>query len=67
MTTRKTMGADVRLIRMLARNDRGATLVEYGLILALVFLAIIVSVQSVADHIIATWGTVSNRVGNATA
>jgi len=41
-------------------------MIEYALILAMVFLAIIVSVHSVADHIIATWGSVNNQVSNAT-
>jgi pilus assembly protein Flp/PilA len=57
----------VRLIRKLARDDRGTTMIEYGLILALVFLAIVVSVHSVADSIIGTWNKVNSQVGNATA
>jgi pilus assembly protein Flp/PilA len=57
----------VRLIRKFARNDRGATVIEYGLILALVFLAMLVAVQTLASNVIGTWNTVSTRVTNASA
>ncbi|WP_076744828.1 Flp family type IVb pilin [Sphingomonas jeddahensis] len=52
-------------LRRLVRDQRGATAVEYGLILALVFLAMIAAVQGVADETIGMWDYVSNRVVNA--
>jgi pilus assembly protein Flp/PilA len=59
-------GVRVRQFRALFRDHRGATAIEYGLILALIFLAIIGAVHSVADHVIATWGSVNTQVANAT-
>ena len=59
-------GFEVRSIRKFARDCRGATVIEYGLILAVIFLVIMVSVNTVATHIIATWGSVNRQVGAAT-
>ena len=49
------------------RNDllgdtAGATVVEYGLIVSLVVIAIIASVGSVADATIIMWDRVNSRV-----
>ena len=44
----------------LMRSTRAATAVEYGLILALVFLATVVAVGNVANSINSMWGSVSN-------
>nr|WP_247712600.1 Flp family type IVb pilin [Qipengyuania xiapuensis] len=41
------------------RDDRGATAVEYGLILALVFLAMIGAVQSFGQTSIQMWDRIS--------
>ncbi|GAO77424.1 Flp family type IVb pilin [Sphingopyxis sp. C-1] len=41
------------------RSTRAATAVEYGLILALVFLAAIVAITDVANSTSAMWGKVS--------
>jgi pilus assembly protein Flp/PilA len=48
--------------RKLLRCDRGATAIEYGLIVALVVIAIIVSVQSVANETNGLWANVSDHV-----
>ena len=51
-----------RVMRGLARifkDQRGATAVEYSLILALIFLAVIGTVSSVASGSIAMWNNVS--------
>ncbi len=45
--------------------DRGATAIEYGLILALVALAIIGSMTGVATKTINMWGNVANAVNNS--
>jgi pilus assembly protein Flp/PilA len=50
------------LIRKLLRCDRGATAIEYGLIVALVVIAIIVSVQSVANETNGLWANVRDHV-----
>ena len=49
-------------IKKLLRDDRGATAIEYGLIIALVFVAIIIAVQSVASEANVMWSHVSEEV-----
>ena len=44
------------------KNDKGATAIEYGLILALVFLAMIVGVSNFAGTTINMWEYVANQV-----
>ncbi len=46
-------------------STRGATAVEYGLILALIFLAIVGSIQAVANSTTGMWNDVSAKVVNA--
>ena len=53
-----------RLIKLIG-NMRGATAVEYGLILALIFLAMVVGVVAVGTSTSNLWGNVSNQVKNA--
>ncbi|HEX7853108.1 MAG TPA: Flp family type IVb pilin [Sphingobium sp.] len=53
-----------RLFSSLRRDEKGATAVEYGLILAMVFLAIIAAVNNVADKTNGMWNKVSNAVNN---
>lgn len=47
-----------RMLQALAANTRGATTIEYGLILALIFLAMILAVTAVATATDAMWGNV---------
>jgi pilus assembly protein Flp/PilA len=51
------------LFRILGEK-KGATSVEYGLILALIFLAMIVSLRNVAATTTNMWNNVSNTVAN---
>jgi len=46
----------------LARCERGATAIEYGLILVLITLAVVGSMTLVADKTINMWGNVSDEV-----
>ena len=48
------------IFRNIAVDDRGATAVEYGLILALVFLAILGAVQAFGVEFIAMFNRVSS-------
>jgi len=48
----------------LLKDKRAATAVEYGLILALLTLAMIVSLRSVANVTINMWNGVSEEVSN---
>jgi pilus assembly protein Flp/PilA len=47
------------------KEERGATAVEYGLILALIFMAMIVGVTSVGQVTGNMWDYVANSVLNA--
>jgi pilus assembly protein Flp/PilA len=52
------------LMRAVRRDKRGATAVEYGLIVALIFIAIVVAVGNAASSTINMWNNVANRVVN---
>jgi pilus assembly protein Flp/PilA len=52
------------LIRLL-RETKAATAVEYGLIVALIFLAILVGVYALASTTINMWNNVQTEVKNA--
>ena len=55
----------MRLFSRLRKDERAATAVEYGLILALIFLAMIVGVRTFASTTIEMWEYVSNSVRDA--
>ena len=61
------MGANlvVQILKKLKTDDRGATAVEYGLILALIFLALVGAVEAFGQTTIDMWNEVSSRVQNA--
>ncbi len=50
------------LWRAFARDNRGATAVEYGLIVALIFIAILVAVNNAASSTIRMWNNVATKV-----
>ena len=56
------MGPFVHLLRRLRRDRRGATVVEYGLIIAGIVLAIFGAIQSVGGATGEMWNNVSARV-----
>lgn len=47
---------------LLVRDRKGATAVEYGFILALIVLAVIASIQGLADATTGMWTNVSDKV-----
>ena len=47
------------------KDQRGATAVEYGLILAMIFLAMIAGVSNFANQTIEMWNNVSDAVEEA--
>ncbi len=49
-------------LRRLLRDSRGATLVEYALIIALMVIAMIVALRGVADSSTKMWNNVSTTV-----
>lgn len=52
----------IDLLKKLYLSDKGATAVEYGLILALIALAAVVAIGGVANETINMWSDVANRV-----
>lgn len=51
-------------VTSLFRSEKGATAIEYGLIVSLIVIAIVIAVQNVADTTIGMWNNVSNEVVN---
>ena len=54
----------MRYLRKIAADQKGATVVEYGLILAMIFLAMMVGVASVGLTTSSMWNNVSEAVRN---
>jgi pilus assembly protein Flp/PilA len=52
----------MRRLFKLARDERGATAIEYSLIAALIFLAMVGAVYVFANTTITMWNEVSNKV-----
>jgi pilus assembly protein Flp/PilA len=49
-------------LKDLIKDKRGATAVEYGLILSLIFLAMVVAIQGVASETTEMWNNVATKV-----
>ena len=56
--------AMLRKLRRICADDRGATAIEYGLIVALIVLAMMASLQLFASSSIAMWNDVETKVTN---
>lgn len=54
-----------KFIGRVLHDERGATAVEYGLILALIFLAMLGAVQGVGNSTIGLWNTISTTTASA--
>lgn len=57
----------VKFLKKLGRDTSGATAVEYGLILALIFLAMVSGISSFGQNTISMWTNVKSKVAAATA
>ncbi len=55
----------MRLIKKLARNEQGATAIEYGLIAALIAVAAITAMQSLGNNLSSTFNQVSSNMNSA--
>ena len=53
------------LIKRIASDISGATAVEYGLILALIFLAMLAAIQNFGNSTISMWNKVSDATNEA--
>ena len=56
----------IGFLKKLGRDDAGATAVEYGLILALIFLSMMGAVSSFGDTTIDMWNNVATTISTAT-
>lgn len=54
-------------LKQLLHDDRGATAVEYGLIVALIVIAMIVALQGLATETVTMWTDVESEVVAARA
>ena len=59
-------GAVPRRPTRLWRDRRGATAVEYGLIVAVIVIAMLASFREVANTTVGMWGNVNSKVATAT-
>ena len=57
----------VQLLKKLGHDERGATAVEYGLILALIFVSMMAAVSNFGQTAVEMWFTVSSAVSSARA
>ncbi len=57
--------AIVAFLKNMLRDTRGATAVEYGLIVAMIVIAMVASLQDVANEIITMWNNVESDVTTA--
>ena len=51
-----------KFLKLIKNNDKGATAIEYGLIAALIAVAIITAVSSVGRNLSSTFNNVSSAV-----
>lgn len=58
---------NAKFLRRLLRDQRGATSVEYGLIIAMIFLGLVGVATGLANENSQMWNTVSNDISSATA
>ncbi len=49
-------------IKALARDRRGGTAIEYGLICAMIVVTMVVTLQVVAGTTVGMWGNVANKI-----
>lgn len=56
---------DEGILRRLLRDERGATVVEYGLIVAMIFLAMVGALTGLAGENKNTWNKVSDEMTTA--
>ena len=53
-----------KITRMLGANQRGATAIEYGLIAALIVLAMMAGLQSLGGGVGGMWGKLGDTANN---
>ncbi len=56
----------IRKFRALLRDRRGGTAIEYGLIVSLIIIAMMVALQNFATVSIGMWNNISSKMQNPT-
>ncbi len=54
-----------KFLKFIGRDISGATAVEYGLILALIFLAMVGAIQTFGGETVSMWTEVSDKMSEA--
>jgi pilus assembly protein Flp/PilA len=57
----------IKMFKSLVRNDDGATAIEYGLIAALIAVAIMTTVSGLGSQLDTTFSKTSSQLGTANA
>lgn len=57
----------IRMLNRLSKDRRGGTAIEYGLIAALIVIAMVASFTEVATMTTTMWGTVKTKVTTSSA
>jgi pilus assembly protein Flp/PilA len=57
----------IQSLQNIAKDDQGATAIEYGLLAALLAMSIMVGVTGLASEVNVMWTKVSTTVSNATS
>ena len=55
----------VAMLKRFARDNSGATSIEYGLIASLMAVAIIAALKNLGGNTQGSWGNTANKVSNA--
>ncbi|WP_230558675.1 Flp family type IVb pilin [Sphingomonas segetis] len=58
------MGAIRKCLRLLGTSERGATAIEYGLIAALIIIAMMGGLQALGGGANGMWGRINSNVGS---
>lgn len=59
----KRLNMRIKLIEFLSRDDRGASMVEYALLVVLIALVALVAVQLAGNSLSSTYGDIASTVG----
>ena len=52
----------IQFLKRLTKDDAGATAIEYGLICALIVIAMMVSLGSLGGGVAGKWGSMANNI-----
>lgn len=65
LVNKQIKGKNMKFLKNLLKNKKGATAIEYGLIAALIAVVIIVALNTVGQNVSTTFSTIGSAVGSA--